>query len=212
LLGRLLRCSPEGCIAVTPLELAGPAQASSLSRALPQGVTLLDSGALAAGTVAQIPRQLALLSGMGLVFNLLILVFAYRSLRLALAACLPCCLGLMGTLGTLAALEVPLNLVSSSALVLILGCGVDYGIFVLNERFGTRPTSYVESFGVVLASLTTLAGFGTLVLASHRALQSLGAAVGLGILISAAAALFLLPGLMRTLVGRQAGPAPGGAP
>ncbi|HZH04135.1 MAG TPA: MMPL family transporter, partial [Myxococcaceae bacterium] len=131
----------------------------------------------------------------------LLLAFVYRSLRLAVAACLPCCLGLILTLGLLAAADVPVNLVSASALVLVLGCGVDYGIFVLQELTGPASASAVESTGVLLASVTTLAGFGTLVLASHRALQSLGAAVGLGIVFTAAASIFLLPGLLPALRG-----------
>jgi predicted RND superfamily exporter protein len=124
-----------------------------------------------------------------------LLAFAYRSVVRAILACLPCLVGLLATLGVLAAVRVPLNLVSASSLVLILGCGVDYGIFVLQEVTGERPSSAVESTGVLLASLSTLSGFGTLVLAHHGALQSLGAAVGLGVLASALASLFLLPGL-----------------
>ena len=64
-------------------------------------------GALAADTVVQIPKQLALLSGVGLLLNLLVLAFAYRSTGLALLACLPGALGLLGTLAILALLRVP---------------------------------------------------------------------------------------------------------
>ncbi|MCI0569707.1 MAG: MMPL family transporter [Myxococcaceae bacterium] len=212
LLQRLLRCTPAGCIAVTPLQSATPAQAEALSRSLPEGALLLDGGTFAARAVAELPRQLMLLSGLGLLLNTVLLGFAYRSLRLALVACLPCCLGMLGTTALLALLDIPLNLVSASALVLVLGCGVDYGIFVLQQLSGSEPTSPVESTGVLLASITTLAGFGTLVLASHRALQSLGVAVGLGILISAAAALFLLPGLTQALHPRSVRTSTGGTP
>ncbi len=203
LLTRLLRCSAEECIAVTSFVPNSAQAAQLISRSLPAGAVLLDSGALAAETVAQIPRQLAILSGVGLLVNIVVLVAAYRSLRFAVLACLPCCLGLFGTLGILAAAHVPLNLVSASALVLILGCGVDYGIFVLQEVASPSPNSAVGSTGVLLASFSTLAGFGTLVLASHRALQSLGAVVGIGVAASAAAAVFLLPGLYQGLQSRK---------
>jgi predicted RND superfamily exporter protein len=141
----------------------------------------------------------------GLLVNLAILAFAYRSWVMALFACLPCLLGLLLTLALFAVAHIPLNLVSASALVLVLGCGVDYGIFVLQEAARSPSPSPVEgalatgveSMGVLLASLSTLAGFGTLVLASHRALQSLGASVGLGVLISAVTAIFVLPGLVK---------------
>ena len=210
LLKRLLRCSPDGCIAVSSFKAASAAELSSISSQLPAGVMVLDAGSLAAETVAQIPRQLVLLTGVGLLLNLLLLGFAYRSARLAIAACLPGCLGLLATLAALSAMRVPLNLVSGSALVLILGCGVDYGIFALQGLAGSNPESRVESTGVMLTSITALAGFGTLVLASYRALQSLGEAVGLGIVISAAAAIFLLPGLYQGLRSQPARAPTGG--
>ena len=199
LIGRLMRCGPLGCIAVTSFTPRSASDALALGSSLPQGATLLDGGALAANIIADLPKQLALLSGLGLLVSVAILTLAFRSLRLALFACLPCSLGLLATLGTLAATGVPLNLVSGSALVLVLGCGVDYGIFVLQEVTGRASGSGVESMGVVLAAASTLAGFGTLVLASHQALHSLGAAVGLGVFASAVSALFLLPGLYRAL-------------
>jgi predicted exporter len=199
LLKRMLRCSGQECIVVTSIQPHGPAQIAALSRDLPRGALLLNADALAQNTVARIPRQLALLSGVGLALNVLLLAFAYRSLRLAVVACLPGCLGLAGTVAILAAFHIPLNIASASALVLILGCGVDYGIFALQGLTAPSEVSGVESTGVLLTSLTALAGFGTLVLASYRALQSLGAAVGLGIIISSAAAILLLPGLYSVL-------------
>ncbi len=199
LLKRMLRCGAQGCLAVTSLHVRDAAQVGSLARALPSGAALLNARALAENTVAKIPRQLALLSCFGLFLNVALLAFAYRSVRLAILACLPGCLGLAGTIAILAATHVPLNLVSASALVLILGCGVDYGIFALQGLTSPSPFAGMESMGVLLTSLTALAGFGTLVLASYRALQFLGAAVGLGIILSSLSALFLLPGVYRAL-------------
>jgi predicted exporter len=202
-LNRFLRCSADGCIAVTSFVPKGPEAVELISRSLPSGAVLLDSGAVAAETLAQLPRQLAILSGVGLLVNIIILAGAYRSLRLAIIACLPCFLGLLATLAILAVAHVPLNVVSASALVLVLGCGVDYGIFALQEVAGPGPNTAVGSTGVLLASLSTLAGFGTLVLASYRALQSLGTAVGIGVAASAAASIFLLPGLYEGLLPRK---------
>ena len=77
--------------------------------------------------------------------------------------------------------------------MLILGCGVDYGIFAVQGVTRAPRSSGVEFTGVLLTSTTTLAGIGTLSLASYRAIQSLGVAVGLGIGISAVVALFVVP-------------------
>ncbi|HZH04510.1 MAG TPA: MMPL family transporter, partial [Myxococcaceae bacterium] len=68
LMKRFLRCSPDGCLAVTPLRTLSSARVSPL----PPGATLLDAGILAERTVAQLPRQLVLLCGAGLALNLLL--------------------------------------------------------------------------------------------------------------------------------------------
>lgn len=207
LVRRLLRCSGSGCIAVTSFEPSRLSAVAELRRELPRETVVIDGGALAADTVAQIPRQLALLSGVGLLLNLLLLAFAYRSTGVALLACLPGALGLLGTLAILPLLHIPLNLVSASALVLILGCGVDYGIFAVQGVTRAARDSGVEFTGVLLTSSTTLAGVGTLALASYRAIQSLGVAVGLGIGISAVVALFVIPSLWSGTRAREAAPA-----
>jgi predicted exporter len=204
LVRRLLRCFGSGCIVVTSFEPSRLSVVAELRRELPPETVVIDGGALAADTVAQIPKQLALLSGVGLLLNLLLLAFAYRSPSLALLACLPGALGLLGTLAILALLRIPLNLVSASALVLILGCGVDYGIFAVQGVTRATKSSGVELTGVLLTSATALAGFGTLSLASYRAIQSLGVAVGLGIGISAVVALFVVPNLWGRNKAREA--------
>jgi predicted exporter len=195
LVHRLLRCTTDGCLVATTFEPVKPSTVPELRRQVPPRARVIDGGALAAETVARIPEQLALFSGLGLLSNVLLLVAAFRSVRLALLACAPGAVGLLGTLAILSALNVPLNLVSASALVLILGCGVDYGIFAAQGLTQRRGSSGVEFTGILLTSSTTLAGFGTLSLASYRAIQTLGTAVGFGIGISALVALFIVPHL-----------------
>lgn len=195
LVKRLLQCSKSGCIVVSSFEPTSALAAPDIEGRLPAGSILIDGGVMAAASVAAIPRQLALLSGVGLLLNLVLLGFAYRAMSLALLAWLPGALGLLGTLATLALVDVPLNLVSASALVLILGCGVDYGIFAVQGLTRRAGNSGIEFTGILLTSSTALAGFGTLALASYAAIRSLGVAVGLGIVISAMVALFLVPSL-----------------
>jgi predicted exporter len=195
LVGRLLRCSSSGCIVVTSFEPTADSAVVELRRMLPAETVVIDGGALAADSVAQIPKQLALFSGIGLLLNFLLLAFAFRSSGEAALACLPGALGLLGTISILSLLRIPLNLVSASALVLILGCGVDYGIFAVQGISHRPENAGVEFTGILLTSSTALAGIGTLSLASYRAIQSLGVAVGLGIGISATVALFVVPNL-----------------
>jgi predicted exporter len=210
LANQAIRCrAPESrdCIAVTAFRKANDVPIEAIGAAKPAGALLVDGGALAAVTMAEIPRQLLLLCGIGLLSNILVLIIAYRSLRLAVAACLPCLVGLLLTVGVHAAVGIPLNLVSASALVLVLGCGVDYGIFALGGivKAGRAPRTGVEALGVLIAALSTLCGFGTLAMSDQPAMKSLGVAVGLGILVSGLGALFVLPGLYAALFGSREG-------
>ncbi len=190
LAARSLRCTAEGCRAISILEK----EPGATIVGLPADIWLIDGEQLASSTVEKIPRQLFRLCGLGLLANVLMLSFAWRSLRLGILACAPCLLGLMGSVAAFSVLGRPLDLVSASGLVLVLGCGVDYGIFVLQGLEGQKPTG-VEAVGVLLASTSTLAGFGTLAFATYPALASLGIAIGMGILITGLATLLVLPGL-----------------
>lgn len=205
LVTHLLRCEAARCRAIVTFERQG-ISAADLATALPAGARLVDREALAQDAAAEIPRQLLLLCGLGLVSNVLLLWLVYRSLRSAVVVCLPSLLGLVGTLGVMAALGLPLDLVSAGGLVLVLGAGVDYGIFVF-DGLRAGGTSGVQAMGVVLASSSTLASFGTLAYGTHRALTSLGISVGLGIGFSALISLLLLPGLA-WLSGVRRAPAP----
>ena len=197
LVSRAAHCGEGGCRIATSLERSPGASLEAIQSALPGGARWVDSDALAAQTVAQIPRQLALLCAIGVLGNIVFLALVYRSFRHAILACLPCAVALVLTVGLMSALDMPLNLVSAGGLVLVFGCGVDYGVFSLEGLSGEKPNG-VEQLGVLLAAFTTLAGFGTLAIAQNGAMRALGISTGLGTAISAAVALVLLPGLARS--------------
>lgn len=83
----------------------------------------------------------------------------------------------------------PLQLLNLVALLLILGMGVDYGIF-LQEN----PQDRRGRLGISLAASTTLLSFGLLALSSTPALQSFGLTMLLGVLLVWAFALAFRPG------------------
>ncbi|WP_158502257.1 MMPL family transporter [Vitiosangium sp. GDMCC 1.1324] len=194
LLSRAVRCEDSGCRVVTMLERAPGSSIETISAVLPEAAQLVDSEALANRAVAEIPRQIALLCMLGIFGNVIFLSWVYRSIPKAVLTCLPCAVALVLTVGLMALLGMPLNLVSAGGLVLVFGCGVDYGIFALEGLSEHQPDG-VEQLGVLLAAFTTLAGFGTLAIAQNGAMRALGVSTGLGTAISAAVALVLLPGL-----------------
>jgi hypothetical protein len=80
---------------------------------------------------------------------------------------------------------------------------VTSGIHILN-RFAEeqRPGILAKSTGlaVIVSALTTVAGFGSLILAKHQGIQSLGFVMAIGTSTCMVAALTFLPALMTVLV------------
>jgi len=131
--------------------------------------------------------------GNGLV--ILLLFVRYRRLRPAVAAFFPCTLVALLLLGSFAALGVETNLLHVVGLDMVMGMGVDYGIFVVDsaadpEEMGTTMLS------VFVGSFTAILTFGVLAISKHPALRALGVTVGGGLFLS-----FLLAPLALLLVG-----------
>ena len=76
-----------------------------------------------------------------------------------------------------------------------MGLSADYGIFMVCGR--DADTTETTRRAVFVSGLTTLAGFGVLILARHPALHALGLTVFSGIAVAMLTAVFLLPGLER---------------
>lgn len=85
--------------------------------------------------------------------------------------------GCLLTLATLGAFGIPANLFTVLALLLVLGLGVDYSVF-LHEGDASRPTTLLA---ITLAGLVTLLAFGLLAGSSTPFIRSLGLGVLLGV-------------------------------
>ena len=87
----------------------------------------------------------------------------------------PTALALLLTAGVLGIMGESLSLFTVLAGVLLVGLGIDYGIFLTAEG-GDRRT-YAA---VLFAGLTTMASFGLLALSETPALRSFGLTVAVG--------------------------------
>ena len=138
------------------------------------GVRWVDRSATISRVLAHYRHQMSawLLAGYAAVALALWLRFGRRAWRAwmptALAAALS--LALLGWLG------VPLQLFGVLAQLLLLGVGVDYGIFLLEHR--DDPASWLA---VSLGAASTLLAFGLLGLSATPALHSFGLTLLLGI-------------------------------
>jgi predicted exporter len=114
---------------------------------------------------------------------LLLLGLRYRAVRPVLAAFLPSLTVALLLLALLAVMGVEANLVHVMSLVMVMGMGVDYGVFLVDSaREPARVGATMLS--LLVSCLTTIFVFGTLALSSQPALRAIGVTTGLGILLS----------------------------
>jgi hopanoid biosynthesis associated RND transporter like protein HpnN len=134
----------------------------------------------------------------------LVLWLDFRGLRNTLLALTPLVLGVVMSLGVMGLLGRPLNPANMIAFPLILGVGVDNGVHVLHDhlirrRQGGNGVSRAIGRGVLVKALTTMIGFGTLMISTERGLAGLGFILTLGVGCSMLSALVLLPAALGLL-------------
>ena len=137
----------------------------------------------------------------GSLIVLLLLVAAFRRWDFTLLALVPTALALTWTAGVLAISGISLDLFSMFAVMTFVGIGVDYGIHLVHRcahgAEGERADAVAHLGPVILvAALTTLFGFGTLVTSSYPPLRLLGLVSMVAIVALGAASLFVLPALL----------------
>ncbi len=135
-----------------------------------------------------------------------ILVFIhFRSLTCVVLALLPVGIGAIWMIGFMGWFGILLNPANIMTLPLVIGIGVTNGIHILN-RFAeeNNPGILAKSTGkaVLVSGLTTIAGFGSLILAKHQGIQSLGYVMAVGTATCMMAALTFLPALLSLMMRR----------
>jgi hypothetical protein len=67
--------------------------------------------------------------------------------------------------------------------------------------------THITGFGILIKALTTVLGFGTLMIAEHRGMASLGLILTVGVTCCMGTALVFLPALLNVMGGRDKKPA-----
>lgn len=180
---RHLALSGGNATLVVPQGDNGSADFAALARGLP-GVTVVDK----ASSVTQLFRQYRQWGAAWLPAAALIvfLVLAWRyGPRNGAVVLLPTLLGTGLALATYGYFGLPLTLFGLMGLLLVLGVGVNYAIFIV-EAGDRAPAPFA---GVLLSAATTLLSFGLLSFSSMPALKHFG----LMLLIGIAASVLLAP-------------------
>lgn len=127
--------------------------------------------------------------------NIVAVGFLLKSVRLMLWAFVPVVLGACVLFGVSALVGKELNVFAFIFLPLLVGLGLDYGIFQVIKY--TQGNFLYPSKALLAAGASTLAGFGVLIWAAHPVLHMMGWTALLGIGGAIGSAFFILPPFLK---------------
>jgi hypothetical protein len=118
-------------------------------------------------------------------------------------AMVPLIIGTLWTVGVMELFGLRLNLVNVWAFPLIIGSAAEYGLYIVLRSFeppehgGGPRLARSTVLAVMFNGLTTITGFGSLLVAHHRGVWSLGLLLVIGSVMTLTTSLVVLPTLMR---------------
>lgn len=131
----------------------------------------------------------------------LMLAFSFYSLKGACRVFLPLSAGILWMIFIAVISGVKFNIFNMVIIPTVIGIGIDSAIHIYN-RYKNDGQLFMENNlnstggSVLLSSLTTLIGFGSIVFAGHRGLQSIGTMASIGIITVTAVNLLFFPVLI----------------
>jgi len=140
---------------------------------------------------------------------LIVLLLYYRRPQWVFLSVLPLGTGLLLLTGLMALLGMDFNFFNLIVLPMLVGIGIDDGVHLTNTYLqhpaGELPGAFaVTGRAVLLTSLTTLVGFGSISLSHYPGLRSMGYLAVLGIGLCFLTSIFLLaPLLLGGAAGRK---------
>jgi predicted RND superfamily exporter protein len=125
----------------------------------------------------------------------------FRSPKLALLGIIPLVAGGIWMIGIMKSLGMLLDFVNLMGIPMIVGIGIDDGVHILHrykfEGFGKTPLVLMSTGkAILLTSLTTMAGFGSLMLGEFPGYQSLGALLALGVAACFITTMLFIPSII----------------
>jgi uncharacterized protein len=141
-------------------------------------------------------------AGYALIAIVFLVLIHFRSFACVILALLPVTIGALWMIAFMGVFGVPFNPANIMTLPLIIGIGVTNGIHILN-RFAEEenPSVLARSTGkaVLVSGLSTIVGFGSLIIAQHRGISSLGFVMAIGTATCMVAGVTVLPALLNLL-------------
>ncbi|HEV7518646.1 MAG TPA: MMPL family transporter, partial [Thermoanaerobaculia bacterium] len=178
-----------------------PPEAVRLARDLGPGATLSGVNVINQRVRALVLRDAWIAGLLGLALVAVVLWFDFRHLGDVLLALAPLLVGIVWMVGGMVLLGIQMNFINIFVTTMIIGIGVDYGIYILHRYRESRdlPREPFERAlretgkAVAAAALSTIVGFGSIIFSHYPGLRSTGEVAILGALSTALVAITLLP-------------------
>ncbi len=146
-------------------------------------------------------RDLLIIAPLAILSVVLLLYLHFRRWRVVILALVPLSVGISWMLGLTSLLGWKINYINGLVIPMIVGIGIDDGIHIIHRyleesRYDIHGAVRYTGRAVTMTSLTTMVGFGSLVIAQYKALSSMGWIIIVGIGSCLLTSLFLLPPLL----------------
>ncbi len=185
----LVRSQPEG----TRIEVIGRYRVAPLEH----GIILNDL------------RLVSILAALG---TLLMVLIFFRDLTAVVQLMVPMLSGLAVAIGLIALIQPKINIISASALAILAGMAIDFGIHLLMHYQSARAdgSSAAEAakasvqdlwVSLLVAGVTTACGFGALSMTDFQGFSQMGWMASLGIMVTLLWTLAVFPSMVRVLPG-----------
>jgi predicted RND superfamily exporter protein len=135
-----------------------------------------------------------------------IVYLTFRNLRITLLVLMPIVFAIVVTFGLLRLVGHSFSFMSVTAIPLIIGIGIDNGIHLVRRYLETASNNILDvakasGAALIQSNLTTIIGFGALLAASFPPLAEMGLVTSLGVALTLAGGLWLIPGVI--LIGGE---------
>ena len=153
-------------------------------------------------------------SVVALILIVALFAFSFAKFRNIFFAIISLIVGILLTVGGIAVTVGHLSFITSIFAVILIGLGIDFGIHLVSNYDDFREKGYAPATAIrkvmhaggtpiMLGGITTAAAFFTLAVARMPAIAEFGIIAGMGVLLTLAAMMLLLPALMLSFGGRS---------
>ena len=159
---------------------------------------VLDTYYYTTDTLLQMSRDFDRLQWLSMAFVLLVLWLSFGcNVKHTLLGFMPILLSWLIVLGAMNIFAQQFNLINIIISTFIFGIGVDYSIFVMNGL--TRGNLHYHKTAILLSAVTLLVTVGSMLLAVHPAIRSVGFSTLVGLLSAIVLSYFVQPAVYRWL-------------